>query len=680
MKLSSRQSQMLKRLIHHKEGTTANDLAQELGISVRTVHREMPRLEDVLAQINLSLIRQSGYGLRLEATPEQLVSLEALLQHEAEYSSEEREMLLACLLLNEAEPIKQYALASELQVTIPTVTADLDELEQTLAKYDLQLLRKRGYGVQIQGSERRKRDMVVELVLDVLDEQDLFGGRVADTLPPAFQPLIELAGIDRFQELEQALWNLEQQYPSDMSEAAYTKLLVQLSVSTARLRSGHVIGEQELAEQHNPQLASEAELELWLSGTGLEFTPPERRYTRELLGYRLRQSEEPLLFDQPELHHSVHRLVSRMEAELGVSLIQDRVLVEGLKQHLQPALNRLKQGETIRNPLLNQIRKDYPQLFAAAAHASREVYPGLSIPDEEIGYLVMHFGASLERAEDGGGSDLRALVVCTSGIGSSRLLGARLAKSFPRLQIAGHVSWYEASRLPEGAYDLIVSTVDLPLPESRYIKLSPLLPEEDQAKLRQFLKRIPALSSDHQEDRLPVLAQGVPPLHRLQELHHSADAMLKLLEHMKVYRLPQSAGEGLSEVTERLLLLLEQQGLVSDGLQVSGKLMQRESYGSLVLPDSSLAMLHTRSRHVPEPLLLLLQLENPVQVGEPSVPVTGLLVMLAPHELASVQLSLLSEISAMLLEPELIHLLEEGCELKLRQWLAGAWLDQLHRV
>ena len=680
MKLSSRQSEMLKRLIQHKEGTTASDLAQELGISVRTVHREMPRLEDVLAHINLSLIRQSGYGLRLEATPEQLVSLEALLQHEAEYSSEEREMLLACLLLNASEPIKQYALASELQVTIPTVTTDLDELEDTLAKYELQLLRKRGYGVQIQGAERRKRDMIVELVLDVLDEQDLFGGRMADTLPPAFQPLMELAGIDRFQELEQALWNLEQQYPSDMSEADYTKLLVQLAVSTARFRNGYVIGEQERTERRNLQLASEAELELWLSGTGLELMPPERRYTRELLGYRLRQSEEPLLFDQPELQHSVHRLVSRMEAELGVKMIQDRVLVEGLKQHLQPALIRLERGETIRNPLLEQIRKDYPQLFAATAHASREVYPGLSIPDEEIGYLVMHFGASLERAEDGGGSDLRALVVCTSGIGSSRLLAARLAKSFPRLQIAGHVSWYEASRLPQGAYDLILSTVDLPLPESRYIKLSPLLPEEDQSALRQFLKRMPATSIELSDERGSVSAQGVPPVHRLQELHRSADAMLKLLDHMKVYRLPQSAGEGLDIMTERLLTRLEQQGLVSDGPQVAGKLMQRESYGSLVLPDSSLAMLHTRSHHVPEPLLLLLQLHNPVPIGKPAVPVSGLLVMLAPHDLAAVQLSLLSEISAMLLEPELIQLLEEGSELKLRQWLADAWLDMLHRI
>lgn len=392
----------------------------------------------------------------------------------------------------------------------------------------------------------------------------------------------------------------------------------------------------------------------------------------------MRKTPLSMLIGDPELQRDVYRLVDRMATLLDVPLTSDRLLLEGLQQHLEPALQRLRRGETIRNPLLTQIRADYGQLFATVVEAVREVYPDWTIPDEEIGYLVMHFGASMERSEVSGDGQLRTLLVCTSGIGSSRLLAVRLAKSFPRLEVIGHVSWYEASRIPESDYDLILSTVELPLPASKYVKLSPLLPEEDQETLRRVLQRKRAAPAA--PPLTDVAAAGVPPLYRLQELQRSADEMLRLLRHFAVYRLSQVGEDDLHALSVRLMAELEQRQLLCEGPAVAEQLMRRESYGSLILPDSELAFLHTRSEHVPRPLLVLLRLEQPLRMGEPSMPVCGLLYMLAPQQLPAVQLSLLSEISAMLLEPELIRLLEQGAEPEIRQWLAAAWLEAMHRL
>ncbi|MFS0727926.1 BglG family transcription antiterminator [Paenibacillus sp. 1P07SE] len=674
MRLSARQSQLLKLLIEHAEGMTAGDLSRELGVSVRTIHRELPRVEEVLAAAGSSLIKQSGFGLRLAATAQQLTRLQGMLRTAAEYSPEERELLLACRLLAADEPIKQYALASELQVTIPTITIDLDELEQTLSRYRLTLLRKRGYGVQIEGDERYKREMISDLVMDVLDEHELYSGLHGRPLTPVSRPLAELAGIDSIQKLEQALWSLEQQFPSELTDTDYTKLLVQLSVAIARMRKGHVLPAQTVGE--TSERVSSEELELWTAAAGIALEGSERYYVQELLNRRASASALPLLLEHPRLQQSVHLLIGMMESELQAGFESDSVLREGLEQHLERALERMQRGETIRNPLLRQIKDDHEQLFEATAKTAREVYPGFTIPDEEIGFLAMHFGASLERAEGGGGNGLRALLVCTSGIGSSRLLAARLAKSFPRLHITGNVSWYEASRLPETEYDLILSTIDLPLPESRYVKLSPLLPERDRKMLRRFLR-------DIQPPVQPPAASPSPDLsslYRLQELHRSADEMLQLLDRLMVCRLRQLPGDGMAELTSRLLALLEEQGHVVLGQQVADKVMVRESYGSLVLPESTVALLHTRSEHVAQPLLVLLKLEKPIIAGDPAGQIEALLYMLAPQELPAVQLSLLSEISAMLLEHELVRLLEAGSEQEIRQWLAGAWLDILHRV
>ena len=70
----------------------------------------------------------------------------------------------------------------------------------------------------------------------------------------------------------------------------------------------------------------------------------------------------------------------------------------------------------------------------------------------------MHFGASIERLR-ALKREIRAIIVCTSGIGSSRMLSSRLSKEIPEIRIMDSVSWYEAARMPTDQYDLVLSTV-----------------------------------------------------------------------------------------------------------------------------------------------------------------------------------------------------------------------------
>lgn len=101
----------------------------------------------------------------------------------------------------------------------------------------------------------------------------------------------------------------------------------------------------------------------------------------------------------------------------------------------------------------------------------------------------MHFGAAIERSKQFPWK-VRAVLVCTSGIGSSKLLAVRIHKELPQIELIGHLSWYEAVRLPADDYDLIISTVNLPLASDRYIKISPLLTEDEATKLRAFIHDI----------------------------------------------------------------------------------------------------------------------------------------------------------------------------------------------
>ena len=74
--------------------------------------------------------------------------------------------------------------------------------------------------------------------------------------------------------------------------------------------------------------------------------------------------------------------------------MSNEALLEGLVTHLKPAIYRVRQNMGITNPLLPSIRKDYEDLFQIIKKADRKSVPGLQIPDEEIGFLVMHFGSA----------------------------------------------------------------------------------------------------------------------------------------------------------------------------------------------------------------------------------------------------------------------------------------------
>ncbi|WP_241781606.1 PTS sugar transporter subunit IIA [Paenibacillus sp. DMB5] len=94
---------------------------------------------------------------------------------------------------------------------------------------------------------------------------------------------------------------------------------------------------------------------------------------------------------------------------------------------------------------------------------------------------------------------------------------------------------------------------------------------------------------------------------------------------------------------------------------------------SQVIPDTGLALFHTRSSHILMSSLTLYRLQEPV-VLEGNTEVRVILLMLAPRRLSKESLEVLSEISAMLLNSELVKLLEERTESEIRSYLSSELL------
>ncbi|WP_424767849.1 BglG family transcription antiterminator [Paenibacillus sp. sgz302251] len=675
MNISSRTRQIVELLLRSDRDLTAAQLAAEIQVSSRTIHRELAAVEDILHKHGIKLLKKSGSGIRLQADEAGLQRLSRLLStaEDIEFSPVERQIYLLCLLLESDEPVKLYALGNELKVTIPTVSSDLDELAGWVEKFGVALIRKRGYGVELSGREEKQRETLRQLIRMRLDDTELIASRDGQPLHPLDRQLFALAGKAEMKDVETILWNWDEHWAGQLSENAYTELLIRISIALKRIEAGKKVTSMPAAQKWSGKaLHTESDvirLTKQLSErTGQAFTPEETAYISGLL--RIAQADGLSLLpgDDLALTARVRSLIEHVQKAMGADYSADPSLREGLFYHMRDALQRLNDGLSIRNPLLDQIKKDYVELFSIVREAVNHILSDVAVPDEEIGFLVMHFGASQERLKQLR-RDVRAILVCSSGIGSSKLLQIRLQKELPQIQIVGRVSWYEASRIREDKYDLIISTVDLPLDPSQYSKVSPLLTQEEADGLRSYIQTVLGRNRKDVFITEEGRAAEVPAFAQLLSLKTSLDEMVSLIERFEVVQLHEPNGE-LRLILEEACRYEETRGVLTDAALVVQRLVQREQSGSQLIPGTAVALFHTRSQEVKRASLSLYRLGTPLTVDTaPPARLSQFLLMLAPQTLSREALEVLSEISAMLLNNEMIELLEAGGETEIRNYL-----------
>ncbi|MCE3399280.1 PTS lactose transporter subunit IIB, partial [Staphylococcus aureus] len=90
-------------------------------------------------------------------------------------------------------------------------------------------------------------------------------------------------------------------------------------------------------------------------------------------------------------------------------------------------------------------------------------------------FIVLHFGGSIKNQ---GNRFLNILVVCSSGIGTSRLLANRLEQVFSEIERITQASVSDLNVLDLNNYDGIISTVNLDI-EAPFLIVNPLLPEHE---------------------------------------------------------------------------------------------------------------------------------------------------------------------------------------------------------
>lgn len=181
-----------------------------------------------------------------------------------------------------------------------------------------------------------------------------------------------------------------------------------------------------------------------------------------------------------------YELANRFEAVTSNRFKNKEKVAENILMHLQPAYFRLKYGIPVVNPILEQIKKDYGHMFSICRLVLEPLadYVDAFIPDDEIGYIAIHFLAMLENYEPDK-IQKRAVIVCQSGLASSVMMKNQLTKMFPEILFLDPCNLEEFNRTSSESYDIIFSATKNILNRQNKLLfvISPILTAEEKFAL-----------------------------------------------------------------------------------------------------------------------------------------------------------------------------------------------------
>jgi len=462
--LSSRQKDILFLLSESKEPVTSDWMAKELGVSDRTIRNEIKLMQDNTESCGTIIDSIRGKGYVLNIVNPTLFS-NTIHEHSNDKKKKgddfadknTRVLYILKRLFLEKDSIKLENFTDELFISMSTLNNDLKVVKEILDKYNLKLINRPHYGSKVHGDEYMKRLCLSNFLLSRNQETFL----KEDSLQLIDQTLLK--------KIKEIIIQKVIKYKIDISDISLENLATHIAIACRRIQEGFVIEESidVLVEEYPfEKIVADEIIGKVEEFIGLTFPNAEINYIIvHLLGTKLLHKRELVEFSKfDEAGTIINEMIERLRAELNWDFRQDREFIQALTLHIRPAMNRLRNKMSIRNPLLNDIKRKYPAAFEGAILASKciEEYLGMEVVEDEIAYISLHIGVALERLEIEKKKRKKAIIVCASGVGSAKLLYYRLQNRFEQeLEIIDTINYYNLSSYDLTDMELIISTIPI---------------------------------------------------------------------------------------------------------------------------------------------------------------------------------------------------------------------------
>lgn len=650
-------------------------LAETFNVNARTIRNDIVQIEDYLKNKNVKAtieVKNKIITINIlkDIKLEDLVEINYQDFYSDRISNEERVLLILSDLCWSDGYLTIQDLADKYFVSRGTINSDIVSIKEYCDKNGINFVSARGKGIGIDEDEKNRRKYLASIIKEfaylnqkVNLDMSIYG---------------QWFDLDEINKIQAIVNEVDEIFNVSLTDVAYEALIVHIALSIERFKGGN--DDEELPSEELENIDS---LQYKIASTLVEMINEEFNISlgeNEIYYIAVHIAAKSGVIVAQEkrgdnfLEYYCLRLINNVGLLLNVDLSNDKHLFNSLFQHLCACEYRNRNNISLDNPLKDELKNNYKDLFEIVKAVIIDVNePDVIIPsDDEIAYVMLHFCTAIKR-DIKQIKPLRVLVVCATGIGTAELLSLGLKENF-NFEIVDKLAKHQ---LKDEKYlndvDLIISTVPL---KSRIpsVVVSPILKEKDIIDIKHFINRLDLVGKlDIKSTKMSKTAVMLKDL--LNKYPSNKDEEI-LIEKIKTLLLNEKGEKNymLSDLIrkETIALGLEVndwqdavrkagQLLIDDGSiteeYIDGAIENVKELGPYIVITKGIALPHATNKvGVNRTAMSLITLKNPVNFGNKNNDPVDTVFMLATTDSTS-HLGALQDLSEFLGDEEFLNIL-----------------------
>ncbi len=554
---------LIKLLFENDNWNTAKNISDNLKVSVRTVKNYVSELNSEFPGI----IQSSNNGYRID-THIAGMALKETRKSIPQTSRERCAYIINKIIRCErnSQELSSYDLCEELFISPTTLRSVFPRIRKLLSEFDL-ILTVSGEKLLIEGSERNKRKVLSHLIYKEANENFVN----LDTIQRAFPEINILLIRDTVLDVLS-----ENQY--FINDYSLSNFVLHIAITIDRIRSGSYTSIDNDVESNvevrghvyniidNLIKRLETDFEVKFSNAEVQELTLLLISRATTLKYRNITIDNLKDYVGSDCLELVDQMIDDINAFLYVNLRDPEFMIR-FSLHIKNLLIRAKNEKFNRNPMGNAIKSSCPLIYEHAVFCSELIREktGLTINDDEIGYIAFHLGSTFE-AQREIASKLSAVILSPNYYNSDTRLSDTIRERFSSELLITNIVRSENEIESSNKVDIIISTVPMnSIPDVAMVQVQPFLTENNISLIRQKIEDIKALR------RRETFSKHLREIFR-QELFEYGDGF-------------SSKEDAIKAITARL----KDEGYVNDGFME--EVLDRESmsstgFGDFAIPHS----------------------------------------------------------------------------------------------
>ncbi len=504
--LNQRILALLNQLIHSDGYLAINELANSFNVSRSTIYNDLARTNDWLKENGFKEIGQiREKGLFLDSSLKEQLKLEIGVSDYPyyEYSPNERKAWIYLYMTTYDNPMYLEDYQKLFEVSRNTILEDVKKLKKELKTFHIEIISERYEGYLPLGEEARIRNALfyyLPFIIplngwhSIINESNQEGEGGKDNLE-AYQ----LFDLNRLLQIKKGLHTYEASQHLEFTDDIFADLVIWIYLFMKRMENKKYVDIDPVEESvisSTEAFKGVTKLCQELMEQYQFFIPKAEIYflARYLLSAKVNY-EIPSYDDRSKLKQLeavIEAMIADFQLHAAIEFTEKDKMIQNLIVHLKPAYYRSKYDIKIDTKLHTSVMKNYPEVYHLTKMVIHhfEKFVQNSIGENEIAFIAMHFGGWLRR--EGivlNQNRLRILIVCTSGIGTSKILESQLEGLLTEVDIVATKSLRDYQQYAKSV-DFIVSTVPLAEDEIPVLVVNPILDNKDKELLLKKINRL----------------------------------------------------------------------------------------------------------------------------------------------------------------------------------------------